>query len=463
MNATKRLLSSHLLAGAPLKVLCASGQLGYGIPKASFERGLAQGPDFIGADMGSIDLGPYFLGSGEAAAPRLMMESDLETVLLGARALDVPLIIGSAGTAGSSKQVDLVVDTIKRLSIKHKLQLSLVSVYTDLSPEIIIQAKKMGNLSPLGEMDSPSEDMLFNSRIVAQCGTETFKRALELDPDVLIVGRACDTAIFASLPEMLGYPSGLSVHMAKIIECSSLCCSPGGRDAIMAYLTQESFVLESMNPNCHATPQSVAAHAFYEQSDPQFVEEPMGTLDLRQAKYEQVDSHRTRVSNSLWIPRLAPTLKVEGAYSLGFRSVLVAASADPGFISNITDHLKTVYERVKLLIPGQWSYHPHVYGQGAVQRLPKQLQSANEVGLLIEFIAPTEGIAKQCAAVYKQNLLHFSFEGRICTAGNLAFPFSPSELSAGEVFAFSLYHILLAPDISNLFEIKQFIINNSIS
>ena len=80
MNATKRLLSSHLLAGAPLKVLCASGQLGYGIPKASFERGLAQGPDFIGADMGSIDLGPYFLGSGEAAAPRLMMESDLSLI-----------------------------------------------------------------------------------------------------------------------------------------------------------------------------------------------------------------------------------------------------------------------------------------------------------------------------------------------------------------------------------------------
>ena len=463
MNATKRLLSSHILGGRPLKVLCASGQLGYGIPKDSFNRGLAQRPDFIGADMGSIDLGPYFLGSGQPAAPSQMMQSDLETVLLGAQGLGVPLIIGSAGTAGSKQQVDLVVNTIKHLSVKNKLQLSVVSVCTDLSPEIIIQAKKSGNLRPLGEMAPPSDDVLFNSRIVAQCGTETFKRALELDPDVLIVGRACDTAIFASLPEMLGYPTGLSVHMAKIIECSSLCCVPGGRDAIMAYLSEEGFIIESMNSSCHATPQSVAAHALYEQADPHFVEEPTGTLDLRQAKYEQVDSHSTRVSNSLWIPRAAPTLKVEGAYSLGYRSVLIAASADPGFIANILDHLKTVHERVKLLIPSQWSYHPHVYGMGAVQKLPQQQQSSNEVGLLIEFIAATEELAKQCAAVFKQNLLHFSFEGRICTAGNLAFPFSPSELSAGEVFAFSLYHTIPAPDILDWFEIKQFNITPSIS
>ena len=91
------------------------------------------------------------------------------------------------------------------------------------------------------------------------------------------------------------------------------------------------------------------------------------------------------------------------------------------------------------------------------------LQSSNEVGLLIEFIAATEELAKQCAAVFKQNLLHFSFEGRICTAGNLAFPFSPSELSAGEVFAFSLYHTIPAPDILDWFEIKQFNITPSIS
>ncbi len=42
-----------------MKVLAASGQLGYGIPEEPFKRGVAAQPDVIGADMGSIDPGPY--------------------------------------------------------------------------------------------------------------------------------------------------------------------------------------------------------------------------------------------------------------------------------------------------------------------------------------------------------------------------------------------------------------------
>ena len=44
---------------------------------------------------------------------------------------------------------------------------------------------------------------------------------------------------------MLGFPTGLSMHMAKIIECASLCCVPGGRDPILATLDDDGFVLES--------------------------------------------------------------------------------------------------------------------------------------------------------------------------------------------------------------------------
>ncbi len=94
-------------------------------------------------------------------------------------------------------------------------------------------------------------------------GMGAFRRALAEDIDVLIAGRACDTAIFAALPTMLGFPTGLSVHMAKIIECASLCCVPGGRDAILATLDDDAFVLESMNPQRQATPTSVAAHSLY--------------------------------------------------------------------------------------------------------------------------------------------------------------------------------------------------------
>jgi hypothetical protein len=48
--------------------------------------------------------------------------------------------------------------------------------------------------------------------------------ALKSDVDVIVGGRACDTAIFASLPALLEFPVGLAMHLAKIIECASLCC-----------------------------------------------------------------------------------------------------------------------------------------------------------------------------------------------------------------------------------------------
>src|SRR6266446_5598732 len=89
---------------------------------------------------------------------------------------------------------------------------------------------------------------------------------------------------------------GPAMHMAKIIECASLCCVPGGRDPIRATLEGDSFVLESMNPERRATPMSVAAHSLYEQSDPDRVAEPEGVLLVRSARYEEIDDYRRSTS-----------------------------------------------------------------------------------------------------------------------------------------------------------------------
>jgi hypothetical protein len=123
------------------------------------------------------------------------------------------------------------------------------------------------------------------------------------------------------------------MHMAKIIECASLCCVPGGRDPIIAELDDDGFVLESTNPERRATPTSVAAHSLYEQADPFTVHEPEGTLDLSNARYEAVDDRRTRVSGATWRDTNAPTIKLEGARLIGERAVLLAGAADPRFIA----------------------------------------------------------------------------------------------------------------------------------
>ena len=56
--------------------------------------------------MGSIDIGPTYLGKGEMATAPAATRRDLRKVLLGARAIDVPLVIGSAGSAGAAPHLD---------------------------------------------------------------------------------------------------------------------------------------------------------------------------------------------------------------------------------------------------------------------------------------------------------------------------------------------------------------------
>lgn len=462
MSASERLLQNHRAQDGPLRILAASGQLGYGIPEAALQRGLARRPHLIGCDMGSIDPGPYYLGSGQMAAPAAMVYRDLELVLSAALAQGIPLIIGSAGTAGARPQLEATVALVRAIAQAKGLRFRLTTVASDLAPELVLQALRAGQLQPIGPMANPTEaDILQCSHIVGQCGTETLVRALREPTDVLIAGRACDTAVFAALPEMLGYPTALCQHMAKIIECTSLCCNPSARDAMLAELDQDGFTLESMNPLAHATPASVAAHALYEQANPFEVDEPTGTLLLQQAQYQALDAHRTRVSGAQWRPRAQATLKIEGAARLGERWVLLAGVADPTLLASLDEILQVVEARVRALLPGHWSMHPHIYGQGAVRALPQAQHSQHEAGLVIEFVAATADLARTAAGVFKQNLLHHGFAGRLCSAGNLAFAFTPSELDAGTAYRFVLYHVMQAAPLDEIFRVETCVIDNA--
>jgi hypothetical protein len=345
---------------------------------------------------------------------------------------------------------------LRAIAQAKNLRFRLTTVASDVAPEQVVQALYAGQLQPIGPMAKPTEaDILQCSHIVGQCGTETLARALREPTDVLIAGRACDTAVFAVLPEMLGYPVGLCQHMAKIIECTSLCCSPSARDAMLAELDMDGFTLESMNPQAHATPASVAAHALYEQADPHEVDEPTGTLLLQQAQYQALDAHRTRVNGAQWRPRAQPTLKIEGAARVGERCVLLAGVADPTLLAELNPALQAVEARVRQLVPGDWALHPHIYGQGAVRPLPPAQHSRHEAGLVLEFIASSADLARTAAGVFKQNLLHHGFPGRLCSAGNLAFAFTPSELDAGTAYRFVLYHVMQAAPLADIFKIDS--------
>jgi hypothetical protein len=106
-------------------------------------------------------------------------------------------------------------------------------------------------------------------------------------------------------------------------------------------------------------------------------------------------------------------------------------------------------------VPGDWALHPHIYGQGAVRPLPPAQHSRHEAGLVLEFIAPSADLARTAAGVFKQNLLHHGFPGRLCSAGNLAFAFTPSELDAGTAYRFVLYHVMQAAPLADIFKIDS--------
>lgn len=74
-----------------------------------------------------------------------------------------------------------------------------------------------------------------------------------------------------------------------------------------------------------------------------------------------------------------------------------------------------------------------------------------EMFLLIECIAPTAARASEVMRTMKQYLLHFGYEGRLSTGGNLAFPFTPPEVSVGPAYKFNIYHVLESERLDDLF------------
>src|SRR5258707_7309187 len=104
-----------------IRILAPTGVCGSGFSEESFELGLAKQPHFIGCDGGSTDPGPSHLGCGEPAFPRDAVKRDLRLMLLGARRLTIPLLVGSAGTAGGAGHLAWCYDILNGIATTDKL------------------------------------------------------------------------------------------------------------------------------------------------------------------------------------------------------------------------------------------------------------------------------------------------------------------------------------------------------
>lgn len=448
-----------------LKIFAASGQLGYGIPEDAFKRGVAAGPHVIGADLGSIDPGPYCLGSGNMVVGGEALRRDIRMVLEAHKSTGAPLLMGSAGTAGRRSQLDAVLEVVESVAKERGLKFRMAVIAADIPKELI--ERRMDRVKPCGVVPALTKEELARATgVVAQMGVEPFQRAIDMGAEVIVAGRSCDTSMFAAIPRMRGYDAGLTMHMAKLIECASSCADPGGRDAAMGVIGDGYFTVESMDPKQRCTPVSVAAHSLYEQSDPFLLDEPGGTIDLRASNYEQVDERRVRVTGSVWSPT-PYHVKMEGARLTGHRFVAMCGIRDPRMIAE----LETVQAETRKVIertfkdsidPKDYSLIFRNYGKNAVLgpvephfTSAATLVASHEIFVLIDVVGKTESIAKTVCGVAKQFFLHLRYPGILCTSGNVAHPFSPDVMPAGAVYEFNVYHLLPVDDPCELFPIEM--------
>lgn len=428
-----------------------------GIPEASLRTGMDKSPHYLGTDMGSIDAGAYFLGSGQraGATPR-----DIELMLEAQHELGVPLLAGTAGFAGGEPHLASTAQILRDVAKRRGFHFKLALVHAEIDKATIHRRLSEGRVRPLGPVPPLTHEDIDNAvRIVGQMGPEPYIKALNEGANVVLAGRSCDTSQYVAVPMMHGFDHGLAYHMAKVIECVSICADPGGRDCIVGTLRADHFLLESQSPIRRCTPLSIAAHSLYEQPDPYLMYEPGGCLETTNSKYEAVSDRVTRVSNSKWIPAEQYTIKMEGTNQTGFRSFAMAGVRDPGVITNIGLVEETVTSGIiaEYGPPGdRYRLQYRVYGRNGVlgPLEPNRDAIPHEVFLIIDVVADTQELAHNVCAQAKQNTMHCGFPGRTSTAGNLAIPFSPDVHDGGPVYEFNVYHLIETDDPLELFSIE---------
>ena len=444
------------------RILSATAILGYGFPAASFAAGMEREPDLIAVDAGSTDPGPYYLGAGVSFTDRNAVKRDLEIMILAGLSRKIPVIIGSAGGSGAEPHLKWCREIVEEIAREQDLHFRLALIHAEFDKEFLLQALDGGQITPLEPAPALTADLIHAStHLVGQMGSEPFIRALDMAPDVILAGRSYDPSVFACLAIRQGYDRGLALHLGKILECAAICATPGsGSDCMFGYLGEDYFRVEPLNPARSCTTLSVAAHTLYEKTNPYILPGPGGHLDLTDCHFEQETDRIVRVSGSRFIPSPRYAIKLEGARPIGFRTISIAGVRDPVMISEIDGITKGVEERVADNFRDRsWDYHLrfNVYGRDGVMADLEPTPSTSgvhELGIVIEATAETQEQADTICAFARSTMLHYGYTGRRATAGNLAFPYSPSDCHIGAVYVFSVYHLLAVDDPAAHFPIE---------
>ena len=421
---------------------------------------MKRNPDLIAVDAGSTDPGPFYLGEGVSFTDRGAVKRDLEIMICAGIEKNIPVVIGTAGGSGAKPHLEWCADIIREIAKEHDLHFKMAVIHADMDKEEMKKALANGKISPLDPAPQlTAEDIDATTNIVGQMGVEPIMKALDSGVQVVLAGRAYDPTVFAAPAIRKGYDKGLAIHLGKILECASICATPGsGSDCMFGYLGEDYFRVEPLSSVRKCTTLSVAAHTLYEKTNPYILPGPGGHLDLTNTTFEQDSENTVKVKGSRYVTAPQYTIKLEGAKCIGYRTVSVAGTRDPIMISKIDDIVEGVRARVADNYRDKgYKYNLNftIYGKNGVMGDLEPVKDAHphELGIVIEVVADTQEQADTICASARSTMLHYGYEGRRATAGNLAFPFSPSDFHAGRVYVFSMYHIIAVDDPTALFPI----------
>lgn len=441
-----------------VRVLSASGQIGSGFLESSFARGISLDPHVIACDGGSTDAGPAHLGSGEPHFSREGTKRDLRLMLLGGRKLDVPVIVGSCGFGGGDAGVDWMRDIALEIAREEGLSFKLALVRSEQDKDYLKRRLAEGRITPLDPAPEISDAVIDrSSHIVGMMGHEPIAHAIEQGAQVVLAGRASDTALFSTVPLMMGAGAGAAWHAAKILECGTACAVQRKRpDSLMAWIRDDHFDIEPMDMEVHCSPQSVASHTLYENADPFLITEPNGVIDTLESRYEALNDRAVRVYNSKFRPSQRVTIKLEGAELAGYQALIIGGVREPFILRQLDSWLDGMREkffaRVQEMFQGRvgrndYDIHVRVYGRDAVMGPlePFADRVGHEVGLLFTITSAEEATTDAIAKTFAHFAVHFPIpEWRGLITG-IAFPMAPSHVNRGPVYRFNLNHIV-APE-----------------
>jgi hypothetical protein len=396
------------------RVVSACGALGYGYPKSSMDQAMKGRIDAVISDAGSMDAGPYYLGTGTEYFEREAVKQDYRYMVEAGQKIDGPVILGSCGMAGGNRNLQWMVDVAKEVFAELNVRDAKVAVIgAELDPAIIIRELKEGQLLPTGAGPELDEAALRQSTIVGQMGIHPLMTALESGAKYILAGRSCDIALFASDMIRRGIDPGLAYHVGHVLECGALACDPGSpSDCLVAEVYDDgTAVFVAPDPNRRCTPYSIAAHSLYEESHPQLQFYPEGILAMEKTQFFARDARTTGIRNSVFVRSAKPwpwSIKLEGARCVGARKVSLV-------------HLTAAdLPRVPADIL--------VYGRNGVQKSAVQAPQ-RELGIIIETTSADAEAATKLASLLTHYLIHYGYPGRKATAGNIAYPMSPNIVS----------------------------------